>query len=111
MEAFALRGSAGKLGYDRGEVGDSATFTTYEKTFTSLGLVAVVNFSGNYLPEDNLPVALTELTFERPTPRGPRARVPLGDVPAVLLSEVWNDAREIADEGVYDADWDKKVGH
>ena len=86
MESFALRGRADRLGYRRGEAGDAATFTTYEKAFGGLGLVVVVNFSGNTLPEENVTVALTELTFERPDPRGARRRIPLGDVPPVLLS-------------------------
>jgi hypothetical protein len=38
-------------------------------------------------------------------------RVPLGDVPAVLLSECWNDTRSIAALGSgFEADWKKKTG-
>ncbi len=112
LESFALRGRADKLGYRRGDVGDAATFTTYVKSFAGLGLVAVVNFSGNTVPEENVTVALTELTFERPDPRGPGTRVLLGDVPPVLLSEAWNDAREIAAEGTgIDPDWQTKVAY
>ncbi len=33
----------------------------------------------------------------------------LGEVPAVLLTECWNDIRQIAAEGPgFDADWEKK---
>jgi hypothetical protein len=110
LEAYALRGRAGKLGYTRGESQDAGWFYTYEKRFPTLGIVAVVNFTGNPLPEENRLVALKELTFRRATPDGRYTELTLGDVPAVLVSECWQDMRLLAAEGTgFDPEWEKKA--
>ncbi|HXT91681.1 MAG TPA: DUF4132 domain-containing protein, partial [Trebonia sp.] len=110
LEAYALRGRAGKLGYTRGESQDAGWFYTYEKRFPTLGIVAVVNFTGNPLPEENRLVALKELAFRRATPDGRYAELTLGDVPAVLISECWQDMRLLAAEGTgFDPEWEKKA--
>ena len=105
IDAFKLRAAAGKLGYMRGATGDGGWFYDYTKRFASIGLEAVVSFSGNALPEENRKVALLDLNFQRA--RGP---VPLGEVPAVILSECLNDMRTVAAEGSgFDSDWQSKV--
>jgi hypothetical protein len=105
IDAFKLRAAAGKLGYMRGATGDGGWFYDYTKRFASVGLEAVVSFSGNALPEENRKVALLDLNFQRA--RGP---VPLGEVPAVILSECLNDMRTVAAEGSgFDSDWQSKV--
>jgi hypothetical protein len=110
LEAFALRGRAGKLGYTRGQSEDAGWFYTYEKRFSTLGIVAVVNFTGNPLPEANRLVALKELSFRRQTSDGRSADLTLGDVPAVLVSECWQDMRLLAAEGTgFDPEWEKKT--
>ena len=86
----------------------------YRKHFTTLGLEAVIEFTGNGLPEENRTVALRSLYFSRAkdeaTPFGPESECPLAEIPAVLLSECWNDLRSIAAEGTgFDQDWEKKV--
>jgi hypothetical protein len=111
LEAFALRGRAGRLGYTRGQTEDGGWFYTYEKRFPTLGIVAVVNFTGNPLPEENRLVALKELCFRKETPDGRRAELTLGDIPAVLASECWQDMRLLAAEGTgFDPEWEKKTG-
>jgi hypothetical protein len=106
LDAFKLRGAAGKLGYMRGATEDGGWFYAYTKRFASLGVEAVVGFSGNPLPEENRKVALTGLSFRR----GGGAEVPLGDVPSGILSECWNDMRLIAAEGSgFDPGWQNKV--
>ena len=64
-----------------------AGFTTTAKTFSGLGVEAVINFSGNYLPEENRTVALTHLVFY-PLSEGvdsdyfySRPKLTLGEVP------------------------------
>jgi hypothetical protein len=110
LEAFALRGRAGKLGYIRGQTEDGGWFYTYEKHFPTLGIMATVNFTGNALPEQNRLVALKELFFQRKTADGHRAELTLGDVPAVLVSECWQDMRLLAAEGTgFDPEWEKKT--
>jgi hypothetical protein len=89
----------------RGAAEDGGWFYTYTKRFASLGVEAVVGFSGNPLPEENRKVALTRLSFHR---RG--GEVPLGEVPVGILSECWNDMRLIAAEGSgFDPVWQSKV--
>lgn len=112
IEAFALRGRALKLGYTRGPTEDGGWFMTYEKRFPTLGMKAVIEFTGNPLPEENRTVALLKLSFEAVRQGGDaheRSEMPLSDVPAVLLSECYNDVRLIARDGSgFDPDWQKK---
>jgi hypothetical protein len=116
LEAFHLRGRATKLGYTRGEAQDGGWFYEYHKRFLGLGLIATIGFSGNGLPEENRPIALTQLSFSQiPTqtlesPYHYDSRIPLGEVPIVLLSEIYSDLRSIAALGTgFDPDWEKKV--
>ncbi len=113
LEAFKLRGRANKLGYTRGQAQDGGWFFDYHKRFPSLGMEAVLEFTGNGLPEENRTVALTTLHFERVATEGEPGmsggKVSLGEVPPVLLSECWNDVRQIAGEGPgFDPDWERK---
>ncbi len=112
LETFKLRGRATKLGYSRGQAEDGGWFYTYHKRFPTLGMQAIIEFTGNGLPEENRQIALTMLRFERVAPEGEAGaggKMSLGEVPAVLLTECWNDIRQIAAEGPgFDADWEKK---
>ena len=110
IEAFSLRGRATKLGYTRGPTGDGGWFHSYDKRFATLGLQAVIRFTGNGLPESNRTVALESLSFERTgTDAGGNTATSLDKVPAVLLSECMDDMRLIASEGTgFDEDWRKK---
>jgi len=109
-DAFTIRGIAAKLGYERGPALDGGFFNEYRKPFSSAGLAAVIEFSGNSLPEQNVPAALVLLRFERAT--GPGAysgAMTLGDVPPVLLSECWNDYHAMAGKAKFDPEWEKKA--
>ncbi|MEM8804369.1 MAG: DUF4132 domain-containing protein, partial [Pseudomonadota bacterium] len=108
--SFKLRSAAGKLGYDRGPVIDSGGFETYRKVFASAGLAADLKFTGSYAGgEEDIPVAIEFMHFYRlPAPEYTGAGLPLNTVPAILLSEVWNDLHEIAKCGAYDEEWEKK---
>jgi hypothetical protein len=110
VEAFALRGRAGKLGYTRGSTEDGGWFYTYDKRFPTLGITAQVEFSGNGLPEENRTVALKSLSFLPQSPHGPSSALRLSDVPSILLSEAWNDVRLMAADGSgFDPGWETKV--
>ncbi|HEV3116498.1 MAG TPA: DUF4132 domain-containing protein [Gemmataceae bacterium] len=122
IEAFKLRGRATKLGYTRGPAEDGGWFYRYQKQLPTLGIEAVLEFSGNGLPEENRTVALVNLHFVRSAAADgapavsmmdsgrAEMRIPLGEVPVILLNECWNDLRTIAAEGAgFDADWEKKV--
>jgi HEAT repeat protein len=108
-DTFTLRGAATKLGYERGEALDGGAFAEYRKSFNSAGIVAVVEFTGSTLPEENIPAALISLKFQR-TNSGRRSRreAKLGDVPPVLLSECWNDYHAMAAKAVFDPEWQRK---
>jgi hypothetical protein len=112
VETFALRGRALKLGYSRGAPGDGGWFTSYEKRFASLGIVAVIEFTGNSLPETSRTAALLNLYF---TAAGDAQswnplKIELGQIPRVLLSECYGDLRLLASEGKgHDNDWKTKV--
>lgn len=115
VEAFKLRGAATKYGYTRGQAQDGGWFFDYVKMFPGLGLAVRLNFSGNGLPEENRTVALVGVSFAKVAPQQgpaiePAASVPLGEVPAVLLTECYNELRTIAATGTgYDPEWQKKV--
>lgn len=110
LEAFALRGRAGKLGYVRGSTEDGGWFFSYEKRFPTLGMSAVIEFTGNPLPETNRTVALKSLSFRRAGADRGAADMALGEVPKVLLSECYQDLRLCAAEGTgFAADWEKRT--
>lgn len=115
IEAFKLRGAAAKLGYTRGAAEDGGVFMTYEKPFDALKTVAIIEFTGNSLPEENRPSALVALRFIRQKKTNGwmdwNTGLPLKDVPDVLLSEVWNDFHAMAAAGAgFDAEWENKAG-
>ncbi len=109
-DTFAIRGAASKLGYERGEAMDAGYFNEYVKGFQSAGLLAVIEFSGNCLPEENVPAAMISLSFERYTAgRRTGGSVKLSDVPPVLLSECWNDYKLMAAKAAFDENWEQKM--
>ncbi len=109
-DTFTFRGAASKLGYERGEAMDAGYFNEYLKGFQSAGLLAVIEFSGNCLPEENVPAAMMSLSFERYS-GGSRTggTVKLSEVPPVLLSECWNDYRSMVAKAAYDENWEQKM--
>jgi hypothetical protein len=114
LSSFALRGKATKLGYTRGEAEDGGWFYLYHKNFPGQSLRATIEFTGNGLPEEDRTVALRQLFFGRLAADRQSGyswdlpKLPLEEVPPVLLVECWNDLRSIAAEGSgYDPDWEK----
>jgi hypothetical protein len=116
INTWKLRGRAGKLGYTRGSAEDGGWFHTYLKSFPSLQLQAVIEFTGNCLPEENRTAALTQAYFIRQRQdqqaEWSHAHRPLKlkEIPAILLSETHNDLRTIAADGPgFDPEWSKKT--
>ena len=110
--AFSLRNRLTRLGYTRGAAQDAGWFYEYRKNFLQLGIEAVIEFTGNPLPEQNRMVALQSLYFARKMDSGLAfigERVTLGELPRVLLAECWNDIRMAAADGPgFAADWEKQ---
>jgi hypothetical protein len=112
IESFTLRGRATRLGYTRGAPGDGGWFHTYVKRFPTLGLEAMIEFTGSPLPEESRTVALVSLSFadDRGGQHWQRPALPLSNIPKILLSECYTDLRLIAGEGQgFDPDWRKKT--
>jgi hypothetical protein len=113
LKAFSLRNRLTKQGYTRGAAQDGGWFYDYHKTFLRLGIEAIIEFSGNGLPEENRMVALQRLYFARKVESGGSSfseDVTLSELPRVLLSECWNDIRMAAAEGPgFAADWEKQT--
>lgn len=113
IETFKLRGTAAKLGFVRGPAEDGGVFMTYERRYESAKLVAVIEFTGSPLPEENIPAALQELRFARLASGGGwhGAGIPLEEVPPVMLAESWKALHLMAAAGTgFDPDWEKKAG-
>jgi hypothetical protein len=115
IEAFKLRSTANKLGYERAQAEDGGWFTQYIKPFGGIGINAVIEFTGSPLPEENRAVALIEAKFVKAR-KGSRSgygtQIALNEVPPVLLSEVWNDFHQIAAAGSgFAADWRNRVAY
>ena len=108
-DAFTLRGAFGKLGYQRAQAEDGAIFDHYYKEFGGADLRVVIHFSGNALPEDNLPAALKHLSFERLSGPWKQRAVSPAQVPPVLLAEAYNDYLAVAAHGAFEADWENKM--
>ena len=105
---YKLASRAKKFGYERGSPGDGGGHDTLSKSFRSAGITAHIGFTGSYMGAEELPAAVTSLYFTQIS-QGAYARgIPLQKVPAMLLSEAWNDYHEVAEVGAFDPDWNKK---
>lgn len=113
IEAFKLRGTAIKQGYQRGAPADGGWFMTYDRPYREAGITAEIEFTGSPLPEENRPVALIALSFRKLSEGGfGGGQLLLKDVPTVLLAESWQDLHDIAAKGSgFDAEWKKKASY
>ncbi len=113
VKSFSLRNRLTRLGYTRGAAQDAGWFYDYRKTFLTLGIKAIIEFTGNPLPEVNRTVALQRLYFVRKSDEAEYSMneaLTLGELPRVLLSECWNDIRMAAAEGSgFADDWEKQT--
>ena len=110
-DTFTLRGLLTKMGYKRASIEDGGSFDRYYKNYDSLGLSAVIVFSGSYVPEENIPAVLYELGFEtKQSYSWNTDYVALTDVNPILLAESYAEYKTVADAtGGFDADWEKKT--
>jgi hypothetical protein len=107
-DSFTIRGRATKLGYARSQAEDAGWFDAYRKEYASLGLTVEIEFTGAFLPEENITAAVRQLVFRRTGTWGERGRLALRDVPKALLAVSYRDYLTVADGGVFDPDWEKK---
>ncbi len=109
-DTYTLRSAFIKLGYQRAAE-DGGYFEHYVKAYASIGLKVRIEFSGNTLPEENIPAALKTLSFESDAAKSWDERLlPLQKVPPVLLAEAHADYLAVAQVGAgFDAQWEDKV--
>ncbi|PUA28802.1 MAG: hypothetical protein B0W54_10315 [Cellvibrio sp. 79] len=109
-DAFTVRGQLTKLGYQRAAAEDGGFFDHYFKEFGNVGIRVCVGFTGNCLPEENVVAAITNLYFEKITGRRwGNSRLPLTEIPTVLLGETTADYIAAAEAGAFDENWKKKI--
>ena len=108
IDGLRLRSEAAKYGYDKGATEDGGVFMTYIKRFPSVGIDAVIEFSGSEASVTADPVALQALYFVGTSKNRYRA-LALSKVPPLLVSECWCDLHDIALKGAHDPDWQKRM--
>ncbi|GBO47063.1 hypothetical protein MFFDBJGM_00057 [Pectobacterium versatile] len=110
-DTFTLRGVLTKMGYQRAPAEDGGSFNHYYKHFSSLNLYVNIGFSGSYVPEENIPAVLFDLSFEKNQQNyWDRNNLALQDVPPILLAESYADYLKAAEAcSGYDADWESKT--
>ena len=110
-DTYTLRGVLNKLGYQRASIEDAGSFDRYFKPFDALNLSAVISFSGSYVPEENIPAVLYNLSFDKQQAYSWNDRTHLlGTIPRVLLAESYADYLKVAEACTgFDPEWEKKT--
>ena len=110
-DTYTLRGVLTKMGYQRASIEDGGSFDRYFKPFDALNMSAVISFSGSYVPEENIPAVLYDLSFDKQHARSWNDRTHLlGDIPRVLLAESYADYLKTAEACIgFDPEWQKKT--
>ena len=113
-DSFSLSNAMEKLGYKRGYFDDDKSrFFEYYKDFDSLGITAVLEFSGSFSPMFEEPVAIFAVDFvyhdnHKPYPRDSRTAY-VEDIPENLLNAIALDYNSVAAKCQYVADWQDKL--
>jgi hypothetical protein len=92
----------------RSQAEDAGWFDAYRKEYPTLGLTVEIEFTGAFLPEENITAAVRQLVFRRNGTWGERGRLAIKDVPKALLAVSYRDYLTVADGGAFDPDWEKK---
>ncbi len=112
--AAALSKAFKSRSYTLGPALEGSRCYTARKTFRRLGLQAVVEHTGHLIPFEDKPVALIEMKFGLvdADPDPDIAPTELGNVPPILLSEVWSDLEEFAGTGSgFRDDWENETSN
>ncbi|MCP2266008.1 HEAT repeat-containing protein [Promicromonospora thailandica] len=107
-DSYTIRGRATKLGYTRSQAEDAGWFSAYRREYPSLGITVDIEFTGAFLPEENITAAVRHLVFRRTGTWNDNGRIAVKDVPRVLLAVSYRDYVTVAEGGAFDADWEKK---
>ncbi|MFJ3405285.1 DUF4132 domain-containing protein [Promicromonospora sp. NPDC090134] len=105
-DSFSIRGRATKLGYRRAASEDGGWFDAYTKAYPRLGVTVEISFTGAYLPEENIPAAVTSLTFHGAQSWDGGQKIE--DLPAALVAVSYQEYVTVAQAGSFDPDWVRK---
>ncbi|MCL1837908.1 MAG: DUF4132 domain-containing protein [Propionibacteriaceae bacterium] len=105
-DSFAIRTRATKRGYSRGYAEDGGWFRDYTKNLPSAEITVIIEFTGSFLPEEQIAAAVERLGF---THKG--REMPLSEVPPILLAESYADYAYIAEAGTFDPQWESKSAY
>jgi hypothetical protein len=106
-DSFEIRNRATKRGYVRAPAEDGAWFGSYDKVYTGVRIEVSIQFTGSYVPEEQIPAAVTDLIFTRTSRRS--TQIPLAEVPPILLAESYRDYLFVAEGGSFDPAWETKA--
>ncbi|MCJ8313404.1 MAG: DUF4132 domain-containing protein [Pseudomonadales bacterium] len=107
-DTFVVRSVLTKLGYKHGEAEDAGFFTHYFKDFEALNIRVIIEFSGNHLPEENIPAIVHHIAFVNPNKRGwieESEHIKISDVQRSLVLEVMKDYEALAKKAHFDENW------
>lgn len=108
-DTFTLKGIFNRLGYSRDVIGDAGSFTEYYREFPAAGVKAVIDFSGSYVPEQEILAALGSLYFVKVSPHFSES-ILLSEVPRIILSECVAHYESVASKTKgYDENWEVKT--
>ncbi len=96
IDVLAFYGTLKRLGYSRGRLLEGQQFTSMTKIYARLGIMVEIEFTGAYAPISSGWSALKTLRFKR---IGNSDRVPLNEVPPVLLAESYSHYQTLAMKG------------
>jgi hypothetical protein len=107
MDALSFYGTLKRLGYARTGFSEGQHFSSMTKIYSTLKIMVEIEFTGAYVPTHGGWAALKSLHFNK-LPGS--ERVPLRDVPPVLLAESYFHYQTVAKKGSgYDPDWKVKM--
>ncbi len=108
-DSFTLRDVLKKLGYERDNTEDGGYFYSYYKYFDTLNIYINIEFSGNMLPEEKIPVVLYNLYFSNKKGFKDSA-IALDKLPKVLLAEGYANYMAVANASSgFDPNWKDKL--
>lgn len=103
-DTYTLRNILTKQDYKRDQIEDGACFNNYFKLFTGINICINIDFSGSYVPEENIPAVLYNLYFTENN-----KMIELAQVPLIILAEGYADYLLVANAcSGFDPQWEKK---
>ncbi|WP_181415232.1 DUF4132 domain-containing protein [Gilliamella apicola] len=108
-DSFTIRGILTKLGYKRDVIEDAGWFEGYHKYFASIGIYINIEFSGSFVPEENIPAVLYTVYFTENSRYTDKA-IALDKLPQVLLAEGYADYIAVANASSgFEPNWKEKL--